>query len=198
MGNSIVVQDKSNLPRRARRPDETHFDRIWQSIYEPKLKVELSPVETRMRERYEYIWVYMRNISTHAELSKRVQRKFGVSKVQANVDIRETARLFGDVVEDDRKVKRAIMSHILERAIKKAYKQEEWAELERLILRYDKINGLSKEESNLVEELVKANPPAAIVFNADPETLKKQAEALMRDVKDVDYEPVDDTPGADD
>ena len=87
------------------------------------------------------------------------------------------------------------MSILIESLIKKAVAHKDFRAAEKLILRYDKLNGLSMEKEDPIAEFMKRQKPAMIVFNTDPETLKKQAEELMRDVEDVDYEEVDDFKG---
>jgi hypothetical protein len=62
--------------------------------------------------------------------------------------------------------------------------------VERLAHRYSKINGLDFKEADPIEDIMKNQKPSVIIFSADPETLKKQAESL---VEDIDHEELDES-----
>lgn len=189
--SSGIVPDKSNLPIHARRTDDSMFDRIWKYYYMTNKQVVLTEQEERIRQRMEMAWQMDCSMLSRLKIARRLMKKFDICQRQAYYDIDNARLLFSDPTVQNREAKRQVMNHILENAIKKAYIQKEYKALANLILRYDKLNGLSEATSNPMEALLKNMRPAAITFTADPEALKKQAEEMLGDVVDAEYEESD-------
>jgi len=186
---SSVIVSKGNLPRAARRANDSIFDRIFKYYYDTKVTQDLSEQEEEIRQRWEMAWMHLGTLTSRKIIVNKIAKKFDVHFTTAYHDIKWAERLFGDPRQQNKAAKKAIISNLLEKAIRKAYKSENWKSFEKLLLRYDQYNGLNKEDNHL-EDIIKNLKPFTITFSADPETLKKQADALIADVEDIDYEDI--------
>ena len=153
----------------------------------------LSEKEEAIRQRWEMAWMMDTTLLNRYKIAKRLAKKYGITTQTGFSDIRKARLLFSDPTQQNKDAQRAIMNHLLENMIRKTIAREDLKTAEKLILRYDKLNGLSVEKENPLGEFIKTQKPAMIVFNADPETLRKQAEELMKDVEDVDHEEINET-----
>lgn len=189
--DSAIVGDKSRLPLHQKRSKDKTFDRIWKYYYLTDKRIELSEKAEAIRQRWEMAWLMDCTLLTKHKMAKRLMKKYGISERQGFKDIVHARLLFSDPTQNNKDAKRAIMSTLLETMIRKAVARSDFKAVDKLILRYDKINGLSVEKDDGMAEYMKKQKPAVIIFNADPETLKLQAEELMKDVEDVEYKEVD-------
>lgn len=185
MESSLVKKDPT-LPRSARRTGDSTVDRIWKYYYDTKTNITLNDKEEQIRERLEHVWKLMGNILTRPQIVKKQEIKFGISQKQAYLDIEKAKLLFGDPEDTSKKAKIAIVSHWLEKAMRKALKNDDLKAFEKLVFRYSRINGLDEKENTLLEDLIKNEKPAAIIFSSDADILKKQAEDMVKDVPTVD------------
>lgn len=188
--SNAIVGDKSKLPIHARRTKDRTFDRVWKYYYLTNKQVNLSKKEEEIRQRWEFSWMMDCSLLSKFKIAKRLMKKFDISRSQAFEDVKNSRLLFSDPTQQNKAAKIAIMSHVLERTITKAIARDDYKAAEKLILRYDKINGLSVDRENPIADFMKNQKPAAIIFSADPETLKKQADEM---VKDVEHEEIDES-----
>jgi len=189
--SSAIVGDKSHLPIHQRRTRDSKFDRIWKYYYLTDKQVQLTKKEEELRKRWELAWMMDCSLLSKQKIARRISKRFDISERQGFKDVQMARLLFSDPTQNNKDAQRAIMSNLIELLIKKAVANKDFKAAEKLILRYDKINGLSAERENPVAEFMQRQKPVAIVFNSDPETLKKQAEELMQDVQDVDHVEID-------
>jgi len=194
--DSAITGDKSNLPTSLRRTDDTTFDKIFKFYNDTKVQTKLSEAEETIRQRWELAWLKRSKLMPKRMIVKRLCKKFGISERTAYDDIKSTELLFGDPEEQNKEAKRTIMSNLIEKAMRKALKYDDFKAFEKLTLRYAQYNDLNKSD-DLFAKYIKGKKPVAIVFSTDPETLKNQANELMADVEDVDFEDVTHESGKD-
>lgn len=188
--SSVIVGDKSKLPVHAKRTADKSFDRIWKYYYLTENNVKLSEKEEEMRQRWELAWQMDCTFLSRFKIAKRIEKKFGVSVRTAYEDIKMARMLFSDPTQQNIEAKRAILNHNLEISLRKARARGDDLAVERLAHRYSKINGLDFKEADPISDFVKNQKPAKIVFDSDPEVLKKQAAEL---VQDIEFEEVDES-----
>lgn len=193
--DSAIVGDKSKLPLHQKRIKDKTFDRIWKYYYLTDKRVELSEKVEAIRQRWEMAWLMDCTLLNKYKIAKRLAKKYDITERQGFKDITNARLLFSDPTQNNKDAKRAIMSNLLETVIRKAVAKGEFKAVDKLILRYDKINGLSIEKEDGMAEFMKNKKAAVFVFSADPETLKKQAAEMIEDVKDTEYEEVDEAEG---
>lgn len=187
---SAIVGDKSKLPRKATRSADTTFDKIWKYYFEPNKTIKLTPKEDDIRHRWEMAWLMDSTLLIRRKIVNRMMQKFDITERQGYKDINNARLLFSDPTAQNKEARRLIMSNLLEGMIRKAVAKDDFKSAERLIMRYEKLNGLHREENHELGEYLKKQKPAVIVFSTDPEILKKQADQLIEDVKDVDFEDI--------
>lgn len=192
MSDSAIVGDKSTLPIHAKRKADTTFDRIWKYYYMIDKQVVLNEKEERIRQRWEYTWLLDCTLLNKMKIARRLQKKFGISIQLGYVDVNNARLLFSDPTRANKAAQRAIMSNLLEGQIRKAIAANDFKSVERLIGRYEKLNGLAVEQDDPMADFMKKLRPAQIVFSADEKTLKKQAAQMMADVQDTDFEDIND------
>lgn len=190
------MEEKSNLPRSAKRVEDTTYDRIWKYYFHKDTEIALSENEEEMRERWQEAWRLRCDILTKAETVEMLVKNYNVSIRTAYYDIVNSQKLFGNPQEGNKAALKVILTEILTKALKKAYDAKSYDIVEKISGRISKINGLEDKDDNLLTEMLKNMKPHTIVFSADPETLRKQAESLMEGVDeethDVDFEEEED------
>lgn len=188
-----LIQHKANSPREANKTKDSIFDRIFK-FYFSKNNVKLKPAEEKIRERWYFAWQLLCNSYTRTQAAQGLARRFNISARQGFKDVAFAMMLFSDPSQSDKQAKRAISEEWTIKAMKKAERKGDLLALERLIRRYNRINGLELEE-NPMREWIKKQKPVAVVITADPKELEKMAADLMKgvpDVKDIPYEEVED------
>jgi hypothetical protein len=188
--SSAIVGNKRNLPIHAKRSHDKTFDRIWKYYYLTDKQVKLSDKEEEIRRRWEFAWMMDLTLLSRFKMSKRICSKFKVSQRTAYEDIKMSRMVFSDPTQQNKEAKRSILNNILETSLRKARARGDDMAVERLAHRYSKINGLDFKEADPIEDIMKNQKPSVIIFSADPETLKKQAESL---VEDIDHEELDES-----
>jgi hypothetical protein len=177
--------------RVARRLDMSTFDVIWLSYY-GKEDIELTDKEKDIKERWFFAWAQLLEMNTNRDVIASLAKQYNISERQASEDVKNALRLFNDPRKAVKESKRIILEHWVVNAIKKANKENDTANLEKLFRRYSKINKLEDDDDDKKPE----RPPIQINFNADPDTLKKQQEelrkkAMVANAQDTDFETVD-------
>lgn len=190
---NAITGSKSHLPIHLRRTKDRTFDRIWKYYYMTGNQVILTKKQEAIRERWEYAWHMDLTLLGKWKIAKRLIKKFGIGQTQAFKDVKMARMLFSDPTTKNKDAKAAIMSHLLEQMIRKAVAKQDFKAAEKLILRYDKINGLSANEENPLIEMMKKQRPVAIIFDTNPETLRKQGDEMIADVIDTGYEEMNET-----
>jgi hypothetical protein len=175
--------------REARLIKESSFDRIWKYYYEPKKAVELTDHEDDMRRRLSNMWdlltakVLNDKKAVRAHIIWCKDNCMTISERTAYDDLRRAKHLFGDPRVNTPVFEKARISSILLELIETAKTTGDLDNAQRLIRRYNAINGL---EEDIKTQLPRA--PITIVFTAEEAILKKQAEELMTGVTiDVEH-----------
>lgn len=196
----LARTDQQLMLREARRINDSHFDKLWKYLYEPKKSVVLTDFEEEMRRRLHNVWQLLtgdilndrKAVLAHTTWCK--DNCMTITERTAYDDVRRAKMLFGDPRQSTAIFEKARISAILLDQIKSMKeigqtgttidKIEAAKAINALTRRYNAVNGL---EEDIKTQLPR--PAITINFNADPETLKKQAADLMSDVAvDTDYE----------
>lgn len=185
--------------------NNTAFDSIYAYYFaNKKKKVKLTPKEEEIRQRWEQVWHLACGFQSKVSIANYLQRTYGLCKAQAYSDIKNAENLFGsDPNFNNKNAKREMLSAWIEQAIEKIWERSDGEEasksfevLSKYFMRYAKLHKLEEDDQGQAAEMLRKIKPHTIVFSADPETLKKQSEELIKDVQDVDYEDVTHEPGA--
>ena len=188
------IVKRGNKLRSANRTDDSTIDRIWKFYFETDTSIELTKKEEEIRDRLEYAWKLLGDVLTDRQVLLKLMKKFDISERQGHTDIHNAKLLFGNPRKGIKEAQKVILSDLLIKSMKKAYKSEDWKGLEKLALRYTRINGLDEKTDNNLADLIRQLVPTKIVISADPEVLKQEAAEL---VKDIDYEEIDETEDTD-
>jgi len=198
---SFLSKPSTAVPalREAKRLNDSGFARIWKFYFEPKKNIALSEFEEEVRKRLNNAWLLLtgkvlndrKAVLAHTLWCK--QNFMEISERTAYDDVRRAKMLFGDPRMSTSIFEKKRMSEILLDQIEMlrtiqdtgntADKIEAAKSINSLARRYNAVNGL---EDDIKTQLPRA--PITIVFNSDPEVLKKQAQELMEGVVvDTDY-----------
>jgi hypothetical protein len=181
----------TGVMREAKRINDSNLDRLWKYLYEPKKNVELTEFETDMKLRLENVWFLLtgkvlndrRAVKAHMDWCNRHYMQ--ISERTAYEDVRRAKALYGDPRIGSAIYDKKRISEVLLDLIRTAKAYNDLDNAQRLIRRYNAVNGL---EDDIKTQLPR--PAITINFNADPETLKKQAADLMQGIA-VDAEFTD-------
>jgi len=185
--------------RSADRVNDPTFERIWKYYYDQKDAIALKPKEEEIRKRLENIWGHLADILTDrqavmAHMKWCEDQGYSVRETVAYEDLKYCKMLFGDRRKQTKASLRAISNDILINAINKAKRQGKLMSLARLIKEYNELNDLK----NHTDENGDHWRPTTIIFNSDPETLRKQTEELRKRADQanntIDITPADETP----
>ncbi len=189
MSQSLVAI-KNALPREAKKKGDTTFDRIFKYYFEKKKSIKLTDKEEAIRNRWYFAWQLLCNAYTRNQVALALKKKFELKSEKTGFnDVDSAMRLFSDPKNGDKQAKKAISEELILKGIKKAWDTENLDAYERLITRFNKVNGLENEE-NPIGDWMKRQKPIAIVFSSDENVLKKQADDLMRGIEDITFEDV--------
>lgn len=167
--------------RSANRVNDDTFERIWKYYYDPKNSIDLKPKEEEIRKRIINIWGHLGDILTDrkavlAHIKWCEEQGYSVKEWIAYEDLRYAKMLFGDRNKQTKAWKRAVSSDILLNAIAECKKSKKHMSLARLVKEYNELNDLKNHENKDPREW----KPITIIFDADPETLKKQLTELRK------------------
>lgn len=189
-----MIQKSKNLPRLAKRTDDSTFDRIYKYFFTPKKRVELTPKENEQKERWEHIWhLLCGEMLTDRQAVLMHKEKYNhLDERTCYKDLFNSRKLFGNARNGTKEQKRAMLNEWLTRMIQKADAAGDFKAAEKLILRYSRVNGLDATENPMDW---KDRNPVPVIITADAAVLEQLAKDLMKDVpdiKDVSYEDVTD------
>lgn len=182
---SAIAPSREGQSRSANRTEDTTFDRIWKYYFDEKNWIQLKRSEEVIRQRWELAWQMLcGEMLSNRLVAIRISKKFGISVRQGYEDVKNAITLFGsDPRKATKEAKREIVSEWIRKAIKKADAAGDLESLSRLFIRYNKLHGLEDHSDQGIAELLQKLKPHIIEFNADPETLEKQAQELIQDVE---------------
>jgi tetratricopeptide (TPR) repeat protein len=197
-------QSKALALREAKRIGDTDFSKLWRYYYETKKEIQLDERTEEMRKRLANIWQLLtgRVLNDRKAVQAHViwcrDNYLRITERTAHDDLRRAKMLYGDPSQSMAIFEKARISAVLLSLIEKAKELGEKCSDEgmydiaakhfdsasKLIRRYNAVNGI---ETDLKSQVPRA--PIVINFNADPETLKKQASDLMQGVaQDIDFD----------
>lgn len=130
---------------------------------------------------------------TRSQVVEILVKKYQISRRTAYSDVAFSEQLFCNPDQAHKDQKREILSEWLIRGAKKAFDANNLEAYQRLLNTYADVNNLKGEDVEDLKSLLHGRRPVVIQIKADPETLKKQAEALMEGVEDA--EVIDDEEG---
>ncbi len=179
-------------PREAKKTHDSTFDRIYKFHFS-KFRVELTDKEKEICERWDYCFKLICNMHSERNVVRVLMSKFDIGKSKAYDDLFNTRVLFGDK-NVNKEFKRLVSEEWIMWGMKLAKKEKNLEALDKLIARYNKINGLEIESDNEFADMVKKLTPTALVFTLDAKQLQQEADGLMDKIPsvDTDYEDVSD------
>ena len=197
--SSIVKANYSQLPREAKKTNDSTFDRIYKYYHNNKTRVELSAVETAIRERWEKAWLLLCRHRTRKQVVELISKLYNVSASVAYDDVRHAMMLFTDPQEDTRPAKRAIAEDALLKGADKAWKSGNLELHLKYLKEYTELNRLKEgDPATDMGELMKKLKPHNIIIVAKPDELQAEAERLQRDIiQDIEHEELDEESEAD-
>lgn len=180
-------------PREARKTNDSTFDRIYK-FYFGKVRVELTEGETRIKDRWDMCFKLLCSMHSERKVVQLLQAKFEITISVAYNDVRNTKLLFGDTKNVDREFKRKQSEEWTLWGMKQAKKEKNLEALDKLVGKFNKINGLDVESDNEYADMVKKLTPTALIFTTSMDELKKEAASLLDKIPsvDTDYEDVSD------
>lgn len=190
-----MSNEKAIVLRSANRVNETTFERIWKFYYE-KSEIELKEKEEEIRQRLINIWSLLGEILTDrqavlAHVRWCEDKGYRIKERTAYEDLRYAKMLFGDRTKQSKAAHRAVVNEWLVKGIKKAWEANDMDNYQRLIRRYNALNGLESDTTG-----TGSRPPITIAFKADRETLEKQIQEMRQkaaaaQAEDIPYTDVE-------
>jgi len=183
-----MTQEIEKLPpREARKTNDSTFDRIYK-FYFGKVRVELTPGEERIKDRWDQCFKLLCSMHSERKVVQLLQKQFDITISVAYNDVRNTKLLFGDTKNVDREFKRKISEEWTLWGIKEAKKTKNLEALDKLVGKFNKINGLEVENDNQYADMVKKLTPTALIFTTSMDELKREAASLLEKIPSVDTE----------
>jgi len=189
--SALVRSDYNSLPREMKKTNDSMSDRIYKYYHSEKTRIELTPEEHKIRERWEKAWLLMCRHRTRKQVAEIVEKLFGVSKSVAYDDIRNAMMLFSDPQDDLKHAKRSIAESMAMQGLDRCWKNGDMDGYWKLLKLYVEMNNLTSEEGNAVGDLLKKLKPQQIVIVANPDELKDMARQIQNELaEDIDFQAV--------
>lgn len=184
--SALVKPNYNTLPRQANKTNDSTFDRIYKYYHSDKSRIELTDEEKRIRERWEKAWLLLCRRRTQKQVVELVEKLFSVSQSVAYDDVRNAMHLFSNPQSDLKDAKKAIAETMILDGADKCFKAGDMDGYQKFIQKYIDINGLTVEEDSKMKDLLKNLKATTLVFTTSPETLKKEAADLLKNIPAVD------------
>lgn len=184
--SALVKSNYDQLPREAKKTNDSTFDRIYKYYHNNKTRIELSPEEDRIRERWEKAWFLLCRRRTQKQVVELIEKLFNVGKSVAYDDVRNAMQIFSNPNADMKDAKRAIAETMALEGANLCFKKGDTEGYHKFIKIYMDINGLDVEEDSKMKEMLKNLKPTTLIFVTDREILKKEADALMKGIPQVE------------
>jgi len=169
--------------REAKRLNDTSFDRLWRYYYDVNREVVLTEKEEQIRRRLSNVWdlltgkILNDKKAVKAHIQWCLDNVIEISERTAYDDLKRAKQLFGDPRVNAPAFEKVRISTILLDLIEVAKDAGDLDNAQKLIRRYNAVNGLEDDI-----KIHTPRPAITINFNSDEETLKRQADELMKDV----------------
>ena len=166
------------------------MERLWRYYYQ-KEDVLLTEKEEEIRKRVNNIWALQGDFLTdtkcvRAHVKWCADQGITITERHGWNDLQHSRMLFGNPQVQNKQAKKAVVSEWLLRALEYAWKEKDLQSFERLVNRYNKVNGL--EESDEIAGENRA--PIMINFKASPEVLKRQIEEMRKKAENTQAEDI--------
>lgn len=187
--SALVPSDYNQLPREARKTNDSTFDRVYKYYHNSKTRIELTTEERNLAERWEKAWLLRCRYRTKKQVVDLLCRLFNIEKSVAYDDVRKASMLFTDPEADTKEAKRAIAESAFLAGANKAWTSGDMELHLKYMKEYTEINGLKDKDAdgNLAEVMKKLKPHQIIIVTSQVE-LEAQANALQAELtRDIDY-----------
>jgi hypothetical protein len=184
--SALVSSSYNNLPREAKRTNDSTFDRIYKYYHVNKTRIELTPEETGIRERWEKAWFLLCRRRTQKQVVELLEKLFSISQSVAYDDVRNAMQIFSNPNADIKDGKRAIAETMALEGANMCFKKSDMDGYHKFIKMYMDINGLMVEEDDKLKALLKNLKATTLVFKISPDDLRKEAEDLLKDTPTID------------
>lgn len=192
--SALVPSNYNELPKEAKRTNDSTTDRIWKYYHNNKTRVELTPEEEIIRERWEKAWFLLCKQKNQKQVVEKLEKLFSVKKSVAYDDVRNAMLLFGNPQDNMKDAKRSIAETMALRGADKCWKNGDMEGYHKFQKLYIDINGLTVQDNDRMKDLLKNLKATTLIFVTSPDKLKDQAAELMKDIPTVDtsFEEVND------
>ncbi len=188
--SALVPGNYGELPREAKKTNDSTFDRIYKSIHNSKTRIELTSKEEDILVRWEKAWLLLCRHRTRKQVTELLTKLFNVERSVAYDDVRNACMLFSDPKDDLKDAKRAIAEDALLKGADKAWKTGNLDAHLKYIKEYTEINRLKEDAGADMSELMKNLKPTVINIIATKGDLESMAsklqEELIRDIEHIE------------
>ena len=197
--DSALVEDKLQkredgsfiTPREANKTTDTTFDRIYKSMHS-KSRVELTPEETKILNRWEKAWLLLCRHRTRNAVASLIIKLFNVSQATAYDDVRNAMNLFSDPREDMKAAKRAIAEDNYLKGADKAWKNGDLEMHKKYMDSYSKVNGLENDDSeDEFTKMIKHYKATQIILTYKKDDVEREAQKILEAIQDVEHQVVE-------
>jgi hypothetical protein len=184
--SALVSSNYNNLPREAKKTNDSTFDRIYKYYHANKTRIELTDDENGIRERWEKAWFLLCRRRTQKQVVELLEKLFSISQSVAYDDVRNAMQIFSNPNADIKDGKRAIAETMALEGANMSFKKGDMDGYHKFIKMYMDINGLMVEEDDKLKALLKNLKATTLVFKISPEDLRKEAEDLLKNTPTID------------
>ncbi len=180
---SALVSHKENMPREAKKTNDSTFDRIYKFYHNEKSRVELSPGENAIAERWEKAWFLLIRHRTQKSVADMLMKIFSIGKSVAFDDVRNAMILFTDPSTDLKEAKRAIAETAILRGAQRAWKTGDLEMHHKYMKEYADINGLKENsQDGALANIIKNLKPAQVIIVANQKDLDDEINKLQEEI----------------
>lgn len=187
--SALVPSNYNELPREARKTNDSTFDRVYKYYHNSKTRIELTPEERHLAERWEKAWLLRCRYRTKKQVVDLLCKLFNIEKSVAYDDVRKASMLFTDPEADTKEAKHAIAESAFLAGANKAWNSGDMELHLKYMKEYTEINGLKEKgvDGNLAELMKKLKPHHIVIVTSQAE-LEAKANALQEELtQDVEF-----------
>lgn len=184
--SAIVKDNYDQLPREAKRTNDSTFDRIWKYYHNNKTRVELTEEEQRTRERWEKAWLLLARHRVQKEVVELIEKLYSVSRSVAYDDVRNAMQIFSNPQLDIKDAKRVIAETMIMKGLNRSFKNGDMEAYGKFLKLYIEVNGLTVQEDDKMKDALRNLKATMLIFVTSPDQLRKDAEKLMEGIPAVD------------
>jgi flagellin-specific chaperone FliS len=186
--SALVRSNYDALPREAKKTKDTTFDRIYKYYHNDKTRIELTPEESAVRERWEKAWLLLCRQRTSKQVVDLLMKLYNVSQSIAYEDVRKAMMLFSNPKDDLKDAKRAIAESMALKGADKCWKTGDMDGYHKFLKIYQDLNRLDQEQGGDIADMLKKLKPHQVIIVSNMEELDKQANKLMEGLaEDIEY-----------